>query len=476
MLDKETRAAILLLHQKGHSQRTIAEDLKISRDSVQRVLKRGPAEVSRARLSSLDEHIEAIRGYYAACRGNLVRVREELGKQHVTISYSALTGFCRRRGIGVEARAPAQRIITAPAEEMQHDTSPYTIVIGGKKMKRQAASLVLGYSRLLFVQFYPTFNRFLCKAFLTKAFQYFGGVCRRCVIDNSSVVLACGAGQSAQVAPEMEAFEKRFGFHFLAHALGHADRSGKVERPFHYIEHNFLVGRTFKDDADLNAQALEWMEKTANPRTLREFKASPVARFVLEKPQLNPLPLHIPEVYQLHPHRRVDDYSCVHFDGFHYPAPSAYIGKELLLRETLEKIVLLDGHQEVAVHVKKIKGASPAEPLPSIPVPHRVSAPRFLEEPKLLELGEGMKRYLEFLKKERGPRYRWSLRKLFHLLCQYKAEDLLKAVDIAERHRLFDVRRVETILLQNLAERDYHLPLRFSEAVQRDQEDPPHDS
>ncbi|HKZ77169.1 MAG TPA: hypothetical protein VJ124_02520, partial [Pyrinomonadaceae bacterium] len=119
------------------------------------------------------------------------------------------------------------------------------VVIGGNKVKRQCASLVLGYSRMLYVQFYPRFQRFHMKVFLTDAFQYFGGCCRRCVIDNTSIAIACGTGHLAEVAPEVEAFEKRFGFKFLAHELGHKERSGKIERPFHYIEHNFLVGRVF---------------------------------------------------------------------------------------------------------------------------------------------------------------------------------------------------------------------------------------
>lgn len=45
------------------------------------------------------------------------------------------------------------------------------------------------------------------------------------------------------------------------------------------------------------------------------------------------------------------------------------------------------------------------------------------------------------------------------LMCQYRAEDVLAAVAKAFEHRLFDVSRLETILLQNIAARDYFLPL-----------------
>ena len=45
------------------------------------------------------------------------------------------------------------------------------------------------------------------------------------------------------------------------------------------------------------------------------------------------------------------------------------------------------------------------------------------------------------------------------MLCQYKTEDVSAAVAKAHEHRLFDVQRIETILLQDIASRDYFLPL-----------------
>src|SRR5690349_5384429 len=60
-------------------------------------------------------------------------------------------------------------------EEMQHDTSPHEVELAGKKRKVQTASAVLCYSRMLFFQCSPTFQRFDCKVFLTEALRYMGG-------------------------------------------------------------------------------------------------------------------------------------------------------------------------------------------------------------------------------------------------------------------------------------------------------------
>src|SRR6516164_5658064 len=121
----------------------------------------------------------------------------------------------------------------------------YCVICGGA---------ALSYSRMLFVQMYPVFTRFTCKIFLTDALQFMTGACATCMIDNTHVVVAAGTGAQMVSAPEMAAFAERFHFTFRAHEKGDANRSARVERPFRYVETNFLAGRTFADFADPNAQ------------------------------------------------------------------------------------------------------------------------------------------------------------------------------------------------------------------------------
>lgn len=190
------------------------------------------SEVPRIeRAEKAEPYREQILDLFATCQGNLVRVHEELLAQGATLSYQALTGFCRRHGIGHPVPLPAGQYDFAPAVEMQHDTSPHRAPIGGVTQRIETASLVLCYSRLLYFQCYPTFNRFLCKVFLTEALRYIGGACGVCLIDNTHVVVASGTGAGMVPAPEMAAFAERFSFTFRAHEKGHANRSARVERP-----------------------------------------------------------------------------------------------------------------------------------------------------------------------------------------------------------------------------------------------------
>lgn len=463
MISQELRTAVLTLHGQGHSSRKIAKDLGLGRNAVREIIAGGRAQVAsrRGKPHRLEPFVEKLQALHAECRGNLVRVREELGSRHgVAVPYTTLTRFCRERGIGRQEKERVGRIVTGPGEESQHDTSPYLIEIGGKRVKRQCASLVLGYSRFMHIRFYEKFDRFHCKMFLTEAFKAMAGVCRQIVVDNSHVVIVCGTGKNAQVSCEMEAFEKRFGFRFLAHELGDANRSGKVERNFHMVETNFLAGRTFKDDADLNRQAQAWLDETANARRIRELGASPKELFVAEKPHLVPLPLYVPEVYRLH-RRDVDGYGYVHLHGMRYSAPAKALGRSVTVRETQGEVILLDGHEELARHPKLL--GSDGRTQSTLPGHERRSGRRPPaappEESRLRALGPAMAGYLDRLKFRRGHRYGWGVKKLYAILCQYKTEDLLRAVELAAEHGLYDVARIEGILLQNLARQEYLLPL-----------------
>lgn len=56
----------------------------------------------------------------------------------------------------------------------------------------------------------------------------FGGVTGATIIDNTHVVVLRGAGRDTVPAPEMAAFGERLGFQFVVHAIGNANRSGRV--------------------------------------------------------------------------------------------------------------------------------------------------------------------------------------------------------------------------------------------------------
>ena len=232
MLSQAQRAAILELHAKRVSKREIARVLRLSRLSVRKVLRSNSTQVPEIqRAEKAEPYRRQILDLCISCKGNLVRVHEDLTASGAQLSYPALTAFCRRHGIGQAPVVSVGQYHFEPGVEMQHDTSPHEVEVSGEKYQAQTASAVLCYSRLLFFQINPRFQRFDCKVFLTDALRYMGGAPARVMIDNTHVVVLRGSGRDMVPVPEMAAFGERFGFQFVAHAIGNANRSGRVERP-----------------------------------------------------------------------------------------------------------------------------------------------------------------------------------------------------------------------------------------------------
>jgi transposase len=455
MLDQGLRTAILSLRAKGHGIRQIARTLQISRGTVRTGIHAGTPAVPRIdRAEKAEPYRAQILEWVERCRGNLVRVHEELVAAGLAISYPALTAFCRRHGIGHVAPAPVGHYDFAPGQEMQHDSSPHRAVLPGVEQRIETASLVLCYSRMLFFQAYPAFNRFACKVFLTDALEYLRGAAATCMIDNTPVVVATGTGARMVPAPEMAAFAERFGFVFRAHEKGDANRSARVERPFHFIEHNFLAGRTFADLLDLNTQARAFCEKV-NAAPKRHLHASPRELFAAEQAQLRPLPLFVPEVYALH-HRLVDVEGFVNVHGHRYSAPYLLIGRRLEIRETKDRLDLYHGPRLVAAHHKGLGRTFTRVSVPEHRPPRgaRPSTQPSPEEQALTQADAPVPGYAVALKQRTGGRGTLALRRLLALYREYPRPAVRQAVTLAQQYGLFDLDRLQRLILRVIA-KDY---------------------
>src|ERR1700675_3882961 len=458
MLSQAQRTAILELSAKGVSKREIARVLKLSRLTVRKVLRANSTAVPEIqRTEKAEPYRQQILDLLTSCKGNLVRVHEELTADGAALSYPALTGFCRRQGIGQTPIVPVGHYHFEPGEEMQHDTSPHTVEVGGRKYKAQTASAVLCYSRLLFFQINPTFQRFDCKVFLTDALRHAGGAPQRVMIDNTHVVVLRGTGREMIAVPEMEAFAERLGFRFVAHAIGNANRSARVERPFSFIENNFLAGRTFTSWEDLNQQARQWCDKVNSTYKIH-IRAVPRELFAVERLHLKPLPSWIPEVYRLQ-QRLVDIEGYVALNSNRYSVPVEWIGRRVEVRETRDKIeIQLDArrlvtHRRIAEaehqRVMLAEHRPPRGQRDSRPDPHP-------EEKAIVTAAPELADYVAGLKQRSRKVVTLALRQLLRLVREYPREPLLGAVREAGRYGLYDLDRLERMILRRVT-REYFL-------------------
>jgi len=303
----------------------------------------------------------------------------------------------------------------------------------------------------------PTFQRFDCKVFLTDALRYFSGAAGRVMIDNTHVVVLRGTGREMVPVPEMAAFAERFGFRFAAHEVGDANRSARVERPFSFIENNFLAGRAFAGWEDLNQQARQWCDKV-NSTYKKHIRAVPRELFALERLHLRPLPAWIPEVYRLH-QRLVDVEGYIALHTNRYSVPVDWIGRRVEVRETKDRIeIQLDARRLVA-HRRVAEAEHQRIMLAGHRPPRGQGAPRpdpHPEEQAIVTAAPELAEYVAGLKQRSRKLVTLVLRQLLRLVREYPREPLLGAVREAARYGLYDLDRLERMILRRVA-REYFL-------------------
>jgi transposase len=173
---------------------------------------------------------------------------------------------------------PVVRFETPPGQQAQVDFAEFRLPWG----KRYALVVVLGYSRLLWLQFYARQTMSVLTRGLEDAFAFFGGVPAELLFDQMKAVIVEDQreiGGRLLENPEFMRFAAHWGFRIRACRPYRAKTKGKVERPIGYVRQSFFYGRTFLNDADLNAQALAWTEQTANVRLHRTTAEAPRTRF-----------------------------------------------------------------------------------------------------------------------------------------------------------------------------------------------------
>jgi len=204
----------------------------------------------------------------------------------------------------------------------------------------------------------------------------------------------------------------------------------------------------------------KWFCQLNSTKIKRRLKASPLQLFALEQAHLNPLPLFVPEVYNLH-HRIVDLEGYVTVSSHRYSAPWKLIGRRLEVRETKQKVEFYDGPRMVASH-----------PRVKSPVPTRVCAPEHRpprgqgvwarklspEEKRLRAAGEPMASYAVELKRRGTGRITTALRRLLALMNDYPRSAFVEALQTASHYGLYDLERLERLILRNIAAEYFVLP------------------
>lgn len=450
MTPLDIRQSVHTLQQQNVSLREIARVLKISRNTARSILREPQSPVGGTAAPDEGAH-KRLAEVYARAQGNAVRMNQILAQEDdKQVAYSTLTRWVRDADLRASVKRSGEYHFE-PGQEMQHDTSPHKVEVAGKRLVAQCAGLTLAYSRRLFIWYYPRFTRFEAKDFLARAVQFMDGVCPLCVIDNTSVMVAGGAGSDAVFAPEMAAFARALGLRFKAHRVNDPNRKARIERPFLWIETNFLPGRTFASFDDLNAQALKWCQEVANVKPKRSLGMAPEAAYVMEKPYLLALPRVLPGVYEVLD-RVVDLYGFVSVDTNRYSTPERLVGKPVTVYKHYATVEIHYKHSLVASHPRLVGVCDARSTLPGHhTIPQRKAREPSVQAQLLSDQGGVLEAYVKALVKHLNGRGTRALNRLLQMQRTYPAQPFLAALEQALQYGLFDLTRVQTLVLRHVA-------------------------
>ena len=293
MHGRETRMLLRHYFEQGMSKSALARQLGVSRDTIHRwlrdgeldrevddvVVQYGPRPPVPTKLDAYKSIIDARLAAYP--RLSAVRLFDEIRAAGYTGGYSQLTAWVRRVR-PQPAPEPLIRFETPAGRQAQVDFARFRFPWG----VRYALLVVLGYSRLLWCRFYPRQDMATLFDGLEEAFLAFGGVPQELLFDQMKAVITRDLrleGGALVRNAEFLRFARHWHFTPRACRPYRAQTKGKVERPVRYVRGNFVYGRTFLHDADLDEQRQLWLDRIANVRLHGTTRERPRVRFDREE-------------------------------------------------------------------------------------------------------------------------------------------------------------------------------------------------
>ena len=351
MIDVEAVARIRHLYYAEHWRvGTIAQELGLHHETVQRALSEGARAPAGPRLSLFDPYV----GF----------VRETL-ERYPRLTATRLWHMLRERGCPLSVRQVREKVRalrpnrheaflrrrTFAGEESQVDWACFGQVrVGAARRALSAFVLTLTFSRWFFLRFFldQSLENFLRGH--VYAFADLQGASRYCLYDNLRSAVLARYGEGVRFNPRLLELASHYHFAPRAARPGRGSEKGAVERTVRYVRDSFFAARSFTTVEDLNRQALVWRDEVAGVRRWPADDRKTVAEaFEEERPQLLSLPAHPFETELVVPVRSAKTI-YVRFDLNDYSIPPAAVGRALTLCASETAVRILDAASEVARH------------------------------------------------------------------------------------------------------------------------------
>src|SRR5271169_5316408 len=367
MLVVETIGRIRREHRiKGKSIREIARDLKVSRNTVRKVLRTGATSFEYMRVvqprpklgawhGDLDRMLSDNEAGPARERLTLIRVFEELRGLGYQGSYDAVRRYAKKwrieRGAATaEAYVP---LSFAPGEAYQFDWSHEVVLINGTTVTVKVAHVRLCHSRMLFVRAYPRETQEMVFDAHIRAFAFFKGTCTRGIYDNmKTAVDSVFVGKDRQYNRRFLRMCSRYLVDPIACTPASGWEKGQVENQVGLVRERFFTPRLrFKTLNELNAWLLDKCIAYAKAHPHPERPEQTVWEvFEEERPKLVPYRGRFDGFHAVP--ASVSKTCLVRFDNNKYSVNASAVGRPVEIHAYAERIVIRQDGRAVAEHAR----------------------------------------------------------------------------------------------------------------------------
>jgi transposase len=368
---------------KGKSIKEIARDLKISRNTVRRVLRSGETSFSYERETQprpklgrwqveIDRMLTRNAGNAARERLTLIRLFEELRALGYEGGYDAVRRYAKAwaREHASQTASAYVPLSFAPGEAYQFDWSHEIVVLSGVTVTLKVAHVRLCHSRMFFVRAYPRETQEMVFDAHDRAFAFFKGACTRGIYDNMKTAV-----ETILVGKDRQ-YNRRF-LQMCAHHLidpvactpASGWEKGQVENQVGLVRERFFTPRLrFKTYDELNA----WLAD----KSVTYAKAHPHP----ERPEQTVWEVFEEERPKLIAYRgRFDGFHAVpasvsktclvRFDSNKYSVSASAVGRPVEVHAYADRVVISQDGRIVAQHPRSFgRGETIYDPWHYVPV------------------------------------------------------------------------------------------------------------
>jgi transposase len=384
MLTVETIGRIRREHfLKGKTIKQIARDLKVSRNTVRKVLRSGETSFEyersvqpRPKLGRWTEELDALLSRNAAKSAReqltLIRIFEELRSRGYDGGYDALRRYAQRwsKERGQAAATAYVPLSFAPGEAYQFDWSHEIVLLGGVTVTVKVAHVRLCHSRMLFVRAYPRETQEMVFDAHERAFAFFKGSCRRGIYDNMKTAV------DAICIGKDRLYNRRFlqmCSHYLVDPVACTPASGwekgQVENQVGLVRERFFTPRLrFKSFEELNAWLADKCIAYAKAHRHPELTEQTVWDvFEAERGKLVPYAGKFDGFHAVP--ASVSKTCLVRFDNNKYSVAASAVGRPVEVQAYADRIVIRQDGRIVAEHRRAFgRGETVYDPWHYVPV------------------------------------------------------------------------------------------------------------